>query len=171
MKLGQKWWVRIYHKGEKLRGWKGPGKGFGTIPAEEWLPYSPAIFPTPPFPGYTSGHATASGAASKIMELFTESDILDEIAIVKVGELTEAEFTTEQMQAVDGEPAKGIQASKEIRFELPTLSATAEMAAMSRLWGGYHIRTDNDAGLALGRKIAVYSWRKYQAYFNGLSPQ
>jgi hypothetical protein len=45
--------------------------------------------------------------------------------------------------------------------------ATAEMAAMSRLWGGYHIRTDNEAGLVMGKKIADYTWPKYKAYFEG----
>ena len=39
--------------------------------------------------------------------------------------------------------------------------------AMSRMWGGYHIRTDNEEGLILGRKIAMYSWPKYRAYFDG----
>src|SRR5262249_10044569 len=50
-------WVRIYHKGEMVPGWLGPGKGSGKVKAEEWHPYSPATFVTPPFPGYVSGHA------------------------------------------------------------------------------------------------------------------
>jgi hypothetical protein len=41
------------------------------------------------------------------------------------------------------------------------------MAAMSRLLGGYHVRIDNEEGLVLGRKIAMYSWPKYLAYFDG----
>jgi hypothetical protein len=55
----------------------------------------------------------------------------------------------------------------DVALALPTFSATAEMAAVSRLWGGYHIRTDNEAGLVQGRKVAEYSWPKYKAYFNG----
>ena len=51
------------------------------------------------------------------------------------------------------------------------LTATAEMAAVSRLWGGYHIRTDNDEGLVLGRAIAMYSWPIYRAYFDGTAPR
>ena len=43
------------------------------MPAEEWHPYSPQTFITPPFPGYTSGHATVSGACAKTLELFTGS--------------------------------------------------------------------------------------------------
>jgi len=41
------------------------------------------------------------------------------------------------------------------------------MVARSRALGGYHIPIDNNVGLEVGRKIAVYSWPKYQAYFDG----
>ena len=58
-------------------------------------------------------------------------------------------------------------AKQEVELPLPTFTATAEMAAVSRLWGGYHIRTDNDEGLVLGRRVAMYSWPKYQSYFDG----
>ncbi len=165
------WWVRWQYPGKTVRGWAGPGKGVAEIPAEQWLPYSPAVFVTPPFPGYTSGHATASGGAARILEHFTGSDEYGAVAIRNVGELTEDEFTTAQMQAVDGKPAADLPESKEIRLPLPTFTATAEMAAVSRLWGGYHIRADNEVGLELGRKVADYSWPKYQAYFNGTAPE
>ena len=165
------WWVRIEHEGEKIRGWVGPGRGSGSLPAEQWHPYSPDSFVTPPFPGYTSGHATASGAASRILEHFTGSDRFGAVAVRAAGELTEPGFGAAAMQAVDGKLAADAPDSHEIQLELPTFSATAEMAAMSRLWGGYHIRTDNDAGLALGRTIADYSWPKYRAYFDGTAPR
>jgi hypothetical protein len=161
------WWVRALHKGEKFEGWMGPGKGTGLISAEQWQPYSPAAFVTPPFPGYTSGHATASGAASRLLELFTGSDRFGVVAIEIVGDLTEPQYSTSLMQSRDGKPAKDVPESKEVRLALPSFTATAEMAAISRLWGGYHIRTDNEEGLILGRQVASYSWPKYEAYFNG----
>jgi hypothetical protein len=164
------WWVRLYYAGKTIRGWAGPGKGVAEIPADKWHPYSPAAFVTPPFPGYTSGHATASGAAARILENFTGSDRFGSVAIRTVGELTEHEFTTAEMQAMDGKLATNVPHSNQIRLPLPTFTATAEMAAVSRLWGGYHIRTDNDAGLVLGRKIADYSWPKYEAHFEGSAP-
>ncbi len=80
--------VRHYYKGQNVVGYAGPCKGFATIPAEQWHPYSPAAFVTPPFPGYTSGHATASGAAAKILELFTGSDRFEAVGIRACGELT-----------------------------------------------------------------------------------
>ena len=33
--------------------------------------------------------------------------------------------------------------------------------------GGYHIQSDNIAGLELGRQVASSSWPRYQAYFDG----
>jgi hypothetical protein len=71
------------------------------------------------------------------------------------------------MQAHNGVAAVDVPDSKEVRLSLPTFTATAELAAMSRLWGGYHVRVDNEEGLILGRRIAMYSWPKYQAYFEG----
>ncbi len=159
--------VRHYYKGQKIRGYLGPCKGFGTIPAEQWHPYSPSTFVTPPFPGYTSGHATASGAASKILELFTGSDRYECVAIRTAGELTELGCSVGQMQAHEGVIDPAIKDDREVRLKLPTFSATAEMAAYSRMLGGYHISTDNNVGLEYGRRIAAYSWAKYRAYFDG----
>lgn len=141
--------VRYYYKGQKVKGWAGPEGGVKMVPAEEWSPYSPAVFVTPPFPGYTSGHATVSGACSKMIELFTGSDEYGFVEWRKHCELTEND--PGEMMTLD----------------LPTWSATAEMAALSRCLGGYHIATDNNVGLRVGREIAVWSWPKYQAYFDG----
>lgn len=163
------WWVRHYYKGHEVDGWLGPGKGSGKVKAESWYPYSPYLFVTPPFPGYPSGHATASGAASRILELFTGSDHYGAVAFQEAGYMTEPGFSVAQMQARDGKPADAPD-SKVVRLLLPTFTATAEMAAVSRLWGGYHIRTDNDEGLVMGRKVAMYSWPKYKAYFDGTAP-
>jgi hypothetical protein len=158
--------IRYLYKGQQIRGYLGPCKGFGMIPAEEWHPYSPSTFVTPPFPGYTSGHATASGAASRMLELFTGSDRFDCVACRRAGELTELGCTVGQMQAFEGKPA-WVKDDREVRLKLPTFSATAEMAARSRALGGYHIPTDNFVGLEVGRRIAAWSWPRYQAYFDG----
>jgi hypothetical protein len=159
--------VRHLYKGQKITGYLGPCKGFGLVPAEEWHPYSPSTFVTPPFPGYTSGHATASGAASRMLELFTGSDRYECVALRKAGELTELGCSVPQMQARGGIPALQFKDDREVRLKLATFSATADMAALSRAMGGYHIPTDNVVGLDVGRAIATYSWPKVQAYFDG----
>jgi hypothetical protein len=143
--------VRHYFRGQRVRSWAGPQGGVVEQPAEEWYPYSPRVFVTPPFPGYTSGHATVSGACAKILELFTGSDTYGALERRRCCLLTE---TTP---------------GDEVTLELPTFSATAEMAAQSRALGGYHIPIDNDVGLRIGRELAVWSWPKYREYFEGVA--
>ena len=141
--------VRHYYAGKKIRGWAGPDGGVVEMRAEDWHPYSPYSFITPPFPGYTSGHATVSGACSKTLELFTGSDVYG------AKERRNCCALTENALGAD------------VALDLPTFSATAEIAAVSRAMGGYHIPIDNEVGLRVGREIAVWSWPKYVAYWNG----
>ncbi len=159
--------VRYYYKGQTVQGWAGPCKGVVTMPAEDWRPYSPSTFITPPFPGFPSGHATVSGASARILERFTGSDRFGAVERRKAGLLTEASCDMDVMQSVEGVAAKGVPKTEEEVLSLPTFTATAEMAALSRALGGYHIPYDNDEGLKLGRAIADYSWPKYQAFFDG----
>ncbi len=144
-------WTLIHHyyAGKTITGWAGPDGGTRQLPAEEWRPYSPELFITPPFPGYTSGHATVSGACAKILEHFTGSDRFGFKALRRCCELTERK------------------PGDELALELPTFSGTAEMAALSRAMGGYHIPIDNDVGLKVGRELATWSWPHYQAFFDG----
>lgn len=159
--------VRHLYAGQKIKGWAGAGKGVVTLPAEEWHPYSPMTFITPPFPGFPSGHSTASGAASKLLELFTGSDRFGASEQRTAGELTEPGFKCAVMQMRDGKIPADKHLTCDVALRLPTFSATAEMAGISRVMGGYHIQTDNIEGLKLGRTIAEYLWPKMQAYFDG----
>lgn len=158
--------VRYYYAGKTIDGWAGPGKGVVKLPAEEWHPYSPFTFVTPPFPGYPSGHSTVSGACSKTLELFTGSDIFGEVERRKAGVITEAEADCVAMQSRDGKLAdKAINC--DVELPMPTFTAAADMAGISRVMGGYHIQSDNIEGLALGRKLAQFEWPRIRAYFDG----
>ena len=91
--------------------------------SEEWRPY----IQTPPFPSYTSGHATISAAAAETMTnwfgdklSFTDTSLL--------------EF--------------GIESRRIVSFR-----EAAKEAAMSRLYGGIHYRFDNEQGNDAGRKL------------------
>ncbi len=163
--------VRHYHGKDDIVGYLGGCKGVGTIKGDAWWPYSPRTFPTPPFPGYPSGHSTVSAASSKILELFTGSDEYGAFARHEAGIYTEPECSTAQMQAKEGKPATDVPQSRAIVLQLPTFSATAQMAGISRVMGGYHIQADNKEGLALGYDVAEYSWTKYQALFDGTAKQ
>ena len=159
--------VRHYYGGDAIVGYLGACQGVGELPADQWYPYSPRTFVTPPFPGYPSGHSTVSAASAKMLELFTGSDAFGGYARHDAGVYTEQGCTTAQMQARDGVPEAAAPASPEVTLRLPTFSAIAEIAGISRVLGGYHIQADNVQGLALGRKVAEYSWPRYQAYFEG----
>jgi len=94
----------------------------GTDPDPAWTP----LIGTPPFPGYTSGHSTFSGAASAILaSLFGD----------------EVSFATSQ----DNNPL--------IVREFASFSQAAAEAADSRLYGGIHFRFDNDHGLVAGQSL------------------
>lgn len=159
--------VRYYYKGQKVVGWAGPGRGVVEMPAEDWHPYSPYNFITPPFPGYVSGHSTVSAACAKVLELFTGSDRFGEVEKRKAGMMTETDFACEKIQMRLGQSPSDAKLTCDVALDLPTLSATAEMAGLSRVMGGYHIQADNIAGLDLGRKAAMYDFPKIQSYFDG----
>ena len=161
------WYVRYTKEGQLIKGYAGPGQGVKTIPASEWKPYSPSTFVTPPFPGYTSGHATVSAAAARVLELFSGSDRMEVVARRCAGAMTEPGVATATIQAGDGVPDAGVPADCTVDLKLVTFSGTANLAALSRLLGGYHIRTDNEVGLDMGRKLAACCFKRYQAYYLG----
>jgi hypothetical protein len=86
---------------------------------------------TPPFPEYTSGHSTQSGAASTVLTSIFGED-----------------FAFDDMTHVDeGLPVRSF----------PSFEAAAEEAAMSRLYGGIHFRFGNEKGLEQGRTVGSYA--------------
>lgn len=90
----------------------------------DWTP----LIPTPPFPAYISGHSTFSGAASRILALFFGHDDL-------------------AFQTTSGD-LPGVVRS------YSSLSAAAEEAGQSRIYGGIHWQFDNVEGLRSGRLAA-----------------
>ncbi|WP_276503821.1 vanadium-dependent haloperoxidase [Terrimonas pollutisoli] len=93
---------------------------------EEWRPY----IQTPPFPSYTSGHATISAAAAEVMTDWFG----DKLSFTDTSSL---EF--------------GIESRRIVSFR-----EAAKEAAMSRLYGGIHYRFDNEQGNVAGRKLGDF---------------
>jgi hypothetical protein len=86
---------------------------------------------TPPFPEYTSGHSTQSGAASTVLTaVFGENFAFDDETHVDEG--------------------WGVRS-------FPSFAAAAEEAAVSRLYGGIHYRFGNEKGLEQGRAVGAYA--------------
>lgn len=129
--------VHKYYEGKTIKGWKNPEEGWVEMKGEQWRPYSPASFLCPPFPSYTSGHSTISGACGEVLKLWTGEDKFGSKVDLIPGALTHP-------NSVD----------PKVTLEFPTFTEAAEMAGMSRVMGGYHIQADNIAGLELGRDVA-----------------
>lgn len=146
--------IAHFYGGKQIQGWGGPGKGTVALDGADWKPYSPADFITPPFPGMVSGHSTVSAASARTLELFTGADHFGTEDVWRVGSLTEP-----------GQACQGADCTVLIR--LPTFTATAELAGISRVYGGFHIQSDNVNGLVMGRQIAMHHWPIVQSYFNG----
>lgn len=90
---------------------------------------------TPPFPDYTSGHSTFSGAASTVLASFYGTDNIA--------------FTT------------GSDFLPGVFRSFTTFSAAADEAALSRLYGGIHYRSANDDGLTSGIVIGAWTFDNY----------
>ncbi|MFD0799696.1 vanadium-dependent haloperoxidase [Maribacter chungangensis] len=139
--------VHEYYEGKTITGWGGVGKGMIEMDGSQWRPYSPDTFLCPPFPSYTSGHSTISGGCAEALKLWTGSDEFGSEAQLVAGSMTEPNNLGEL-----------------VTLKFPTFTETAEMAGISRVWGGYHIQADNVAGLKLGRDVAHEVWDFYKKH-------
>jgi hypothetical protein len=90
-----------------------------------WVP----LLPTPPFPEYTSGHSTFSGAAAAVLRVFFDRD--------------QCNFV------VGSDDLPGV-TRRYTRF-----SRAAIESGMSRIYGGIHFMSGNLHGLACGEHIGV----------------
>ena len=93
---------------------------------ENWHPY----IQTPPFPSYTSGHATNSAAAAEVMtKWFGDNLSFTDTSLLEFGIKNR---------------------------EISSFRGAAREAAMSRLYGGIHYRFDNDNGADAGKKLGEF---------------
>ena len=91
-----------------------------------WTP----LLVTPPFPEYTSGHSTFSAAAAAVLASFFGGDDMP--------------FTT------GSEDMPGVVRS------FSSFSAAAREAGISRIYGGIHFLSANEAGLSSGSQLGAY---------------
>ena len=107
-----------------------------TTPDPTWMP----LVKTPPFPTYTSGHSTFSGAAAAILSHLLGADV------------------TFSSQA-DGHLGFTQRPLAEQQVTTRTFSSfahAAEEASKSRLYGGIHFSFDNTVGLSVGQAVGEF---------------
>jgi vanadium-dependent haloperoxidase-like protein len=150
--------IRERYKGKMINSWKGPYLGYGLVPAEQWRPYQAPNVVTPPFPEYTSGHSTFSGAARIAIIAFTGSDSFNSKVTIPAGtSLFEPKDATHPV----GTPAK------DVVLSWKTLMDASDQAGMSRRYGGIHFYSGDMNGRAVGRQVAQYVYSKAQSYIKG----
>jgi len=132
--------------------WAGPHRGTRLISGEDWFPYQPTTFPTPPFPEYSSGHSTFSAAGAEILRLFTNSDRFGSSVTLPAGSSRTEPGTT---------PAR------DLTLSWATFSQAADQAGISRRFGGIHFEQGDLDGRSAGRMVARMAWDKAQSYFDG----
>lgn len=143
--------IHELYRGRIIKAWGGPFKGTVEMNGKDWMPYQHADFLTPPFPEHVSGHSTFSKAAAHIINAYTKKESFAGCFVVKKG--------SSQI-----EPGKT--PSVDIKLEWPTLTAAAEEAGISRLYGGIHFKRANELGQKLGSSVGKCAWEKALVYFN-----
>jgi hypothetical protein len=144
--------IRFLHKGKNIRAWAGPKQGARGINGEQWLPYQPVTFLSPPFAEYVSGHSTFSAASAEVLRLFTGSDHFGATVMLPAG----SSFI---------EP--GLTPLEPVMLSWGTFSKAAEEAGLSRRYGGIHFEDGDLRGRAMGREIGSLVWAKALKYVFG----
>jgi len=144
--------IRERYKNQLINSWLGPGKGYGQVLGQNWMPYQATSVVTPAFPEYVSGHSTFTAAGRTILALFYGTDNFNAKVTIPAG-------------SSSFEP--GITPRKPVVLSWKTLTDAADQAGMSRRWGGIHFQTGDMDGRALGKVVGYDDWNKAQTFING----
>jgi hypothetical protein len=106
---------------------------------------------TPPFPSWTSGHATIGGATYKSLELFYGTNSFDEIDGI-IG--NDTEFTLTSEEAGSGSSRNFSTFTQSGVMDVGTENSPEGENGMSRVYLGIHWIFDQRDGIALGNSIA-----------------
>ena len=144
--------VRVRKAGQLILAWGGPYKGTRLIRGEQYQPYQPATFPTPPFAEYVSGHSTFTSAGARVLQRFTGSDLFGARVTVRPGTSRIEPGATPLLPQV---------------LVWATFSAALDEAGRSRRQGGIHFLDGDYHGRQLGTSVGQQAWDKAQGFFNG----
>lgn len=167
--------IELIKKGDPLAGsanehlgkikyfaWKGtPGRedsttqkgGVGWILAENWRPYQPKSFVTPPSGGFVSGHAVLSHAAAEALTLLTGDPYfpggLGEYAVKANSDF----LRIEKGPGVD------------VSLQWATYRDAADQASLSRIWCGVVTPFDDMPGRTIGMETGKSAFQLAKTYF------
>jgi hypothetical protein len=144
--------VHWLKQGQLIQAWAGPYQGIKTIRGEDWQPYQPPGFPTPPFAEYLSGHSTFSAAAAELLKDMTGGDTFGMSVTIPAGS------STVEPGAVPASP---------VTLSWKAFSGAADQAGISREYGGIHFNDGDFEARKAGQDVGLQAWYKAKTYFNG----
>jgi hypothetical protein len=144
--------VHWLKQGQLIQAWAGPYQGIKTIRGEDWQPYQPPGFPTPPFAEYLSGHSAFSAAAAELLKDMTGSDTFGMSVTIPAGS------STVEPGAVPASP---------VTLSWKAFSGAADQAGISREYGGIHFNDGDFEARKAGQDVGLQAWYKAKTYFNG----
>jgi hypothetical protein len=144
--------VRWLKRGQLVRAWGGPYQGTKTIRGEDWLPYQPATFVTPPFAEYISGHSTFSAAAAAVLQDFTGKDDLGMSITIPAG---------------SSKVEPGTVPAAPVTLSWKSFTEAADQAGLSRLYGGIHFDDGDLEARVAGAEVGEQAMNKAVTYFSG----
>ena len=142
--------IREYYKGQMITSWLGPNKGYGLVPAEDWMPYQQLNVVTPPFPEYVSGHSTFTASGNVVLTSYF-GDTFGAYVTIPAGS-SKFEANT---------PAT------DVTLYWPTFTAAADDAGLSRRYGGIHFYSGDYDGRMLGNLTGRAVLGRANAYIAG----
>ena len=143
--------IHFFKAGKPIQGYV-PFLGLHLIRGDDWAPYQPCSFVTPPFPEYPSGHSAFSAAGAEILKRFTGSDAFGNSVSFAAG---------------SGRLEPGFAPSQPVTLSWATFSDAADEAGMSRRFGGIHFEDGDLDSRRLGREVGARVWDKAMSYING----
>ena len=128
--------------GSTVSDWRGEQMA-RTDDRDHWRPYQLRRNLTPPFPDIVSGHSTFSNAASTVLIQILGSNYFD---------YTTGSFSS-RFDLTDGFDGFTENGNEPTTLNWRLLSAAAEEAGLSRLYGGIHMMEGNLKGQLMGTEI------------------
>lgn len=137
-----------------------------------WLPYQTLDFVTPPFPDFVSGHSTFSMASAKLFCCLLQSDqvvlnnpmitlpIINKFSPILQDNTLNFSINSVFLLPKCSEVQPGVEPTTGVSLGWSTWTGMAQSSGASRIYGGIHIESSNQAGQYLGRLIGDQVWDK-----------
>lgn len=116
---------------------------------------------TPPFPAYTSGHATMGGALFKSLELFYGTNDFGAADAANGADPVTALYSLHSAEAGSGGTRNYLRFTQVAPLTVGTEDSPEGENAMSRIYLGIHWLFDETDGIALGNAVAAYAASHY----------